>query len=212
MLRFCFSFIIESGVNPCQFVSNSVAIRSFSIFFPEFLAYAVLISADTHFAPSCNQFPWFFTIGTDHLAIYGFSIVLIPRIKKQVGCNESLNGNLPNSQKKARGNVRKTAKIIIRASSWGQNSKENPYMPKLQQRSATRQKISDILCKNPPSAYSNRPHWKRRTAQRFSFSIFYLLFWSYASLLFFITIRYPSISTMPTGREIHADWTKPATM
>ena len=55
--------------------------------------------------------------GTDHLAIYGFSIALIPKIEKQVGCNENLNGYLPNSQKKARGNVRKTAKIIIRASS-----------------------------------------------------------------------------------------------
>ena len=42
---------------------------------------------------------------------------LIPKIEKQVGCNENLNGYLPKSQKKARGNVRKTAKIIIRASS-----------------------------------------------------------------------------------------------
>ena len=54
---------------------------------------------------------------SDHLDIYGFSIALIPKIEKQVGCNENLNGYLPNSQKKARGNVRKTAKIIIRASS-----------------------------------------------------------------------------------------------
>ena len=197
--------IIESVVSPCQFVSNSVAIRCFSIFFPEFLAYAVLISADTHFDPSCNQFPWFFTVGTDHLAIYGFSIVLIPRIKKQVGCNESLNDNLPNSQKKARGNVRKTAKIIIRASSWGQNSKGNLYMPKLQQRSAARQKISGILCKNLQQRKGEPP-----SGSPFPYSIFY--FWSYASLFFFITIKYPSVSTMPTGRVIHADWTKPATM
>ena len=188
--------IIESVVSPCQFVSNSVAIRSFSIFFPEFLAYAVLISADTHFDPSCNQFPWFFTVGTDHLAIYGFSIALIPRIKKQVGCNESLNDNLPNSQKKARGNVRKTAKIIIRASSWGQNSKENLYMPKLQQRSAARQKISGILCKNLPQRVFKPPTLEKENHR--AVLLFHIL-----SSIFDIMLRFfsSSLSDIPVSAQ-----------
>lgn len=35
---------------------------------------------------------------------------------------------------------------------------------------------------------------------------------SYASVRFFINNRYPSVSTTPTGSEIHADCTNPATM
>ena len=63
------------------------------------------------------------------MAIYGFSIVLIPRIKKQVGCNESLNDNLPNSQKKARGNVRKTAKSSSVQAREGKIQKEISICP-----------------------------------------------------------------------------------
>ena len=35
---------------------------------------------------------------------------------------------------------------------------------------------------------------------------------SYASVRFFMNNRYPSVSTTPTGSEIHADCTNPATM
>ena len=34
----------------------------------------------------------------------------------------------------------------------------------------------------------------------------------YASARFFMNSRYPSVSTTPTGSEIHADCTNPATM
>ena len=34
----------------------------------------------------------------------------------------------------------------------------------------------------------------------------------YASVRFFMNNRYPSVSTTPTGSEIHADCTNPATM
>ena len=49
-------------------------------------------------------------------------------------------------------------------------------MPKLQQRSAARQKISGILCKNLPQRVLKPPTLEKENRQWFSFSIFYLLF------------------------------------
>ena len=43
-------------------------------------------------------------------------------------------------------------------------------------------------------------------------SLCLLLCNSYASVRFFINNRYPSVSTTPTGSDIHADCTNPATM
>lgn len=53
---------------------------------------------------------------------------------------------------------------------------------------------------------------KKGTATFRNSPFVFLLCNSYASVRFFMNNRYPSVSTTPTGSEIHADCTNPATM
>ena len=110
------------------------------------------------------------------MAIYNFSIALIPKIEKQVGCNENLNGYLPNSQKKLAEMSEKRQKSSFVQAREGKIQKEISICPNFSNDQLRDKKSLTSFARICPSAYSNRPHWKRRTAQRFSFSIFYLLF------------------------------------